>query len=689
MNCVLIVDDKAEHLYLLRALLQGHGYTIEEAHHGAEALVKARQSPPDMIVSDLLMPVMDGYTFLRHCKADERLRRIPFVVYTATYTEPRDERLALDLGADAFILKPAEPDVLIARLRQVQASTKAATPVMPLPSEPDEQGLLKSYSEALIRKLEEKTLQLEEANRVLQQDITERKRAEEKLRESEERFRELAETVQEVFWMNDPVKKQVLYVSPAYEKIWGRSCASLYESSGTWLEAIHPDDRERILHAAATKMMRGDYNETYRVLRPDGSLRWIQDRAFPVYGAAGQVRRIVGTASDITERRQLEEQFHQSQKMQAIGQLAAGVAHDFNNILAAILGNVQLALQDTASEHPARSSLDEIRKASVRGKSLVQQILAFSQQQRQERQVIELGPTVQEAVSLLRAVIPATVELVITIDAATPTVLADPTQLNQVIVNLCTNAWHALDDQPGRIEVRLESVHLDGTTAGRLDGMRPGRVACLSVIDSGKGMDAVTLARIFDPFFTTKEPDKGTGLGLSVVHGIVRGHDGAIAVDSQPGRGTTFRVYFPAAASVASMPASTQAPLQGAGQHILYLDDEEPLVFLARRMLERMGYRVTGFTRPAEAMQAFRDNPHQFDLVITDLNMSGVSGLRIAADMLKVRPDMPVALCSGHVSEQLRQQATQVGIRKVLYKPNTIEELSTVIHQLAIGDAHS
>lgn len=685
MTRVLIVDDKAEHLYLLRALLQGHGYTVEEARHGAEALLKARQDPPDMIVSDLLMPVMDGYTFLRHCKADARLKRIPFVVYTATYTEPRDERLALDLGADAFILKPAEPDALIARLRQVESAPTVAVPVMSGTQVGDEHVLLKSYSETLIRKLEEKTLQLEEANRVLERDIAERKRAEEKLRQSEERFRELAETVQEAFWITDPVRRLLLYVSPAYEKIWGRSCASLYEAPGSWLDAIHPDDRERIRQAAASKQVRGDYDETYRVLRPDGTLRWVHDRAFPVYDAAGQVVRIIGTAEDITDRRQLEEQFHQSQKMQAIGQLAAGVAHDFNNILAAILGNAQLGLQDTPGTHPARHSLEEISKASVRGKSLVQQILAFTQQQRQERQVIELGQTVQEAVSLLRAIIPSTVEIVITLDAAAPTVLADATQVNQVIVNLCTNAWHALDDQPGRIELKVESVYLDATAAGRLAGMRPGRVACISVTDNGKGMDAATLDCIFDPFFTTKEPDKGTGLGLSVVHGIVRGHDGAIAVDSQPGRGTTFRVYFPAAAPLAQPRAPAPALQQGAGQHILYLDDEEPLVFLAQRMLERLGYRVTGFTRPADAMNAFRAHPAQFDLAITDLNMPGMSGLRVAADLLKLRPDMPVALCSGHVSEELRQQATQVGIRKVLYKPNTMEELSVAIHQLAVG----
>ncbi len=690
MTRVLVVDDKEENLYYLQALLGGHGYTVEPARHGAEALVKARQCPPELVISDLLMPVMDGYTLLRHWKADARLKQVPFIVYTATYTQPEDERLALSLGADAFILKPIEPEDFLARIREVQATAAKAVPATPRTPAGDEEVLLKSYSETLIRKLEEKTLQLEESNRALQQDIAERKRAEEKLRESEERFRELAETIQEVFWMSDPGKGRMLYISPAYEKIWGRTCASLYESPRTWLDAIHADDRARILHATETKQTRGDYDETYRILRPDNTVRWIRDRAFPVYGTAGEVLRIVGTAEDITNRRQLEEQFRQAQKMEAIGQLAGGVAHDFNNILAAILGNTQLALADTAEKHPARESLEEIKKACVRAKSLVQQILAFSSQQPQERRVIELGPTLQEAVNFLRATIPSVVEFVMSIDTTAPPVLADPTQVHQVIANLCTNAWHALEDQPGRIEVKLEAVTLDATAANRLAGLKPGRMACLSVTDTGKGMDAATLERIFDPFFTTKERGKGTGLGLSVVHGIVQGHDGAITVASQPGRGTTFQVYFPAAAaSVEAAPALVSAPVRGDGQHILFLDDEEPLVYLATRMLERLGYRVTGFTRAVDAVGAFRDNPAQFDLVIADLNMPGASGLEVAADVLKLRPDLPVVLCSGHVTEDLRQRARNAGIREVLYKPNTMEELSEAIHRLAVQTRHA
>ena len=514
-------------------------------------------------------------------------------------------------------------------------------------------------------------------------DITARKEAEAELREIEERFRQLAENVQEVFWISDTAKYQVFYVSPAYETIWGRTCAHLYQHPRSWLEAIHPEDRARILHAAETKQALGLYNETYRIHRPDGSMRWIHDRAFPVHGPNGEVQRIVGTAEDITERRQLEDQLRQSQKMEAIGQLASGVAHDFNNILAAILGNVELAMEDTAPEHPARESLAEIKTASARATSLVQQILTFSRQQPGNRRVIALGPLIKEASSLLRATIPSIVEVITSVAADAPLVLADSTQMHQVLVNLCTNAWHALAGQPGRIEIKLECVTLDTAAAGRLAGLRPGRFARLCVTDTGTGINAATLARIFDPFFTTKEVGRGTGLGLSVVHGIVQGHDGAIAVVSEPGQGATFEVYFPAATTLEDfVSVLTSSSHRGEGQSILYIDDEGPLVNVATRMLERLGYRVTGFTSAAAAVKAFRENPGQFDLVITDLNMPGTSGLEVAGEIGKLRPELPVVLSSGRVTEDLRQRAHSAGICDVLHKPTAIDELSGVIHRL-------
>ena len=302
-----------------------------------------------------------------------------------------------------------------------------------------------------------------------------------------------------------------------------------------------------------------------------------------------------------------------------------------------------------------------------------------------------LGPLVEEAARLLRATIPAAVQIVTSVEADAPPVLADATQVHQVLVNLCTNAWHALGDQAGRIEVKLRSVTLDAAAASQLAGVGPGRFACLSVSDNGQGMDAATIERIFDPFFTTKEQGKGTGLGLSVVHGIIKGYQGAIQVASEPGQGTTVTLYIPATASAPGVSApgvsasgvSASSSRRGEGQRILYLDDDEPLLSSSTRMVERLGYHVTGFSGAADAVKAFRDNPGQFDLAITDLNVPGTTGLKVAIELLKVRADLPVVLVSGSIDEGVERAAREAGIRGILRKPFTMEEFSEAIHRLA------
>ncbi|MET0292781.1 MAG: ATP-binding protein [Steroidobacteraceae bacterium] len=395
---------------------------------------------------------------------------------------------------------------------------------------------------------------------------------------------------------------------------------------------------------------------------------------------------LVGAGVDVSARNRLEEQVRQAQKMEAIGHLAGGVAHEFNNTLAAISGNIQLAVADIAADHPARENLREIRKASERGRRIVQQLLSFARHTPLDQQVVDLGPVIEETLRFLRATIPAGVELRATIAPGTGQVLADPMQIHQVLANLFTNAWHALSDEPGIIEARLAPVTLDADAAAQIQGqLSAGRFIRISVSDTGHGMDAETLARVFEPFFTTKPLGKGTGLGLPVVHGIMQAHDGGITVRSAPGQGTTFDLYFPEVASRSPLPpaAVTQTVRsRGNGERILFIDDEEALVLLADRMLGRMGYRVSSFIDAREAIESFRKDPARFDLVITDHNMPGASGLQVAADLIALRPDVPIVLCSGHVTEELRTQARQVGIREVLYKPGTMEEFGDAIHRL-------
>ncbi|MBK8001634.1 MAG: PAS domain S-box protein [Verrucomicrobia bacterium] len=514
-------------------------------------------------------------------------------------------------------------------------------------------------------------------------DITDRKASERKVSEAQARFQQLAENIREVFWLTNAEKSQMLYISPGYERIWGRSCESLYRSPESWLESIHADDRKRVASSLPENQSQGTYDLEYRILRPDGSVRWVHDRTFPVRDASGAVYRIAGIAEDITERRQLEAQFRQAQKMEALGTLSGGIAHDFNNILGAIFGNVHLASLDLQPSHPASNSLGEIQKAANRARDLVRQILAFSRQQPKTRQNIALGPVVQEAAGLLRASLPAGIELVKTLDPKAPNVFADATQIHQIILNLCTNAWHAIGEGPGRIEIQLQPVEIKGEDSAPAPELHRGVYACLSVIDSGHGMDASTLERIFEPFFTTKDPGRGTGLGLSVVHGIVQSHDGVIRVSSQRGQGTSFHLYFPAAGAESVESTPTKRSLRkGLGERILYLDDEKPLVDLAVKMLRRLAYDADGYTHPDAALEAFKSNPAFYQLIITDLHMPGLSGIEFIQAVRKLHPTVPIILSSGHLTDDIVTRVRNMGVTRVLHKPNTMDDFSDSLHEL-------
>ena len=391
---------------------------------------------------------------------------------------------------------------------------------------------------------------------------------------------------------------------------------------------------------------------------------------------------------DITDHRQaekaqarLETQLRQAQKMEAIGTLAGGIAHDFNNILGAIIGNADLARMDTAADHPSQESLSEISLAARRAGDLVRQILAFSRQQKPRREIVRLQPIIKEALKLLRAAIPSTVAIQSELDEAGPTVLADPTQVHQVMMNLCTNAYHALPQRDGRLTVKLAVVEVDDVLTSQHAELRPGRYLRLSVSDNGRGMERAILDRIFEPFFTTKPAGQGTGLGLSVVHGIVRSHEGAITVYSEPRQGTTFHVYFPASTEEALPEATPAAIPRGHGERILFLDDEEPLVRAAKKVLDRLGYQVTALTNPADTLEVFRAESAPFDLVITDLSMPGMNGLDFARELLALRPTQAILLSTGFSGTMTPDGLREMGLRDLLWKPVTARSLGETVHK--------
>lgn len=678
-------------------------------------------------------------------------------------------------------------------------------------------------------------------------DISRRKKATEELKEAEARFRQLAENVHEVFWLTSVEKHDMLYISPGYERIWGRTCASLYTAPRTWLDAIRLDDRAMVL-AALDSQVAGGYDIEYRILRPDGSERWIRDRAFPVRNDRGEVTRIAGVAEDITdakrselrsklqhavtarlaegesfvqttegvlqclgesagcvlaefwsmdrasatlrcsqywhpqgaragdlmlqskqltfargeglpgwiwatkcaewvgdvardsrcqrqsaamkagatgwvgfpvqlrsemvgviglfvtenavsddamlsvfatvgqqfgqfiERQQLSEQFRQAQKMEAIGTLAGGIAHDFNNIIAGIVGYGELAKMESVSGSPVAEHLEAILKSGRRAADLVKQILAFSRQQEQQRATLQLRHIVSEALHLLRATIPSTIAFETNLARDLPTVSADPTQIHQVVMNLCTNAWHAMREHGGRLKVLLEPCQVDALMAERHAGLRPGMYVRLSVEDTGHGMNAATLARIFEPFFTTKAPGEGTGLGLSVVHGIMQSHEGVVTVYSQPGKGTAFRLYFPATPGAsASVTDAAQPVPMGHGERILFVDDEEILTKMGKKTLERLGYVVEAHSNSLEALEMVRADPAVFDLVITDLTMPGITGIQLAEQLRAIRPDLPVILTTGYTANLTSNRIQELGLTELLLKPMSLQTLAGAV----------
>ena len=521
----------------------------------------------------------------------------------------------------------------------------------------------------------------------IMRDLSERRRSEQALRDSEERFRQIAENIHEVFWMIDPEQHRMLYVSPAYETIWGRSCESLMARPSDWLKAIHPDDRDRVAEAAASRQLSGEYHEIYRVVRPDGSIRWVRDRAFPIHDAEGKVYRVVGTAEDITEHRKLEDQFLQAQKMEAIGTLAGGIAHDFNNILAAITGYTELMQMQIKNQPEVKGYLNALLQASSRATSLVRQILAFSRQGEHARTPVDLSRVVAEPLGLLRATIPATIAFDVSLPEGLPPVLADETHIHQVVMNLGTNAAHAMKDRPGTLGVKVELREVTANFAKTTSRLRPGPHLVLTVSDTGTGMTPELMERMFEPFFTTKAPGEGTGLGLAVVHGVMQTHEGEVTVKSTPGRGTTFQLYFPVhAIPVSAQPAEpVGAPPRGRGERILFVDDEAPIMLVGRLMLEGLGYQVEGGTDALEMLERFKEAPDAFDLVITDLTMPGITGLELSRRLLQIRPDICIILTTGYNASLTLERVRQLGIRELIMKPLSMFSLATALRRALDG----
>lgn len=533
----------------------------------------------------------------------------------------------------------------------------------------------------------------------LQKEIAERKRVENKYFKQYAEFQAIFNSITDAIVFTD-LNRQIVMTNPAFESIFGYNLKDVQGKTTQFFYA-NPDEyqqqgKKRFRKEA--KEISPVYEIQYR--RKDGSIFTSETLGVPVKDQAGEIIGFLGVIRDVSERKKaekikedLEAQLRQTHKLEAVGTLAGGIAHDFNNILAIIFGNAELANVHTSNNNPAKHNVGQILSASKRAKDLVKRLLTFSRQEKGERHPLHLCRLVDESLETLRATIPKTVTLKVNIPskcrdniADCLMIDADPTQIHQLFLNLCVNAVQAMDEE-GTLEITVNEVtYNDNNIPASCSGLKPGTYVYLSIADTGKGVSPDLVDKIFDPFFTTKEVDMGTGIGLSVVQGIVKNHDGHIYVESEPGNGATFHIYFPFTTNTKSeteIDKDIQIPM--GNEHILFIDDEEMLADVGKSMLESLGYNVTALTKSTDALELFQNDPYKFDLIITDQSMPNISGSELAKQLLHINPGISIILCTGYSSKVDKEKAREIGIREFALKPLDIKEIALLIRKVLDG----
>jgi len=516
-------------------------------------------------------------------------------------------------------------------------------------------------------------------------DVTKRRQAEEQLKKSHDLLSRLARLVPGVIYqyrLYPDGRSAFPYASPGINDIYEVTPEQVKEDATPVYGRLHPDDYDLVTGAIQKS---ADTLETFycefRVVLPRQGMRWRWSQAHPEKMPDGSTLWH-GIISDITERKQAEERLRKAQKMEAIGTLAGGIAHDFNNILFPVIGHADMLLDDVPKDSPYRKGLEQIHTGAIRARELVRQILAFSRQEKNELARMKIQPIVKEVLKLIRSTIPTTIAINKHLHAGCGPVKADPVQIHQIIMNLATNAYHAMAETGGTLTVSLKEVQVDHSDPVSPD-LQPGVYACLSVADTGTGMDKETAEKIFDPFFTTKKRGKGTGMGLSVVHGIVKAMNGTIQVQTEPGRGTVFHLFLPVADNgTAENTPLIKESLVGGSERILLVDDEKPVIAVEKQLLSRLGYQVTGCTGSTEALEIFTADPKSFDMVITDIAMPKISGDKLAVQLLKIRPDIPILLCTGFSDTITDEKMAALGVKGLIMKPVVISDLDRKLREI-------
>ena len=644
----LIVDDNIPDRKILRANLEHHGYEVMEAEDGQAGLEQARRQKPDLIISDALMPKMDGFQFLRAVKNEDPLKSIPFVFYSAVYIGFREAELAITLGAEAFIIKPKDPEEFWVELCGVldDYHRQKGKPLAPKLIEQEEEYLTK-YSHIVATKLEE-TVQK------LTREIEERKKAEATLWKTTCRLESLVKASPLAIISLD-TQGMIASWNEAAERMFGWEAEEVIGKPNP-LIAPEKQDEYRALHE---QMRKKEYLPMLEVVRrkKDGSNITVSLNAAILRNEDGTVSGSMAIIMDMTDLKKLEDQLRQAQKMEAIGQLAGGVAHDFNNILSAIIGYGHLLLMKTREDDPQKHTVEHILEAADRAARLTHSLLAFSRKQVMVLAPANLHEIIKKVQQFLIRLIGEDIKLDTKCIGEPVFVLADSGQIEQLLMNLATNARDAMPTG-GSLTIGIETIQLDEEFTRTHGYGSPGMYAMIWVSDSGVGMDEKTREKIFDPFFTTKEEGKGTGLGLAIVYGIVKQHNGYINVYSEPGKGTTFKIYLPivkAPKGEKSIEAPSAYPAGGA-ETILVAEDDAALRKLTSVVLSSFGYTVIEAEDGEDAVNKFRENKDAIRLLLFDIIMPKKNGREAYEEIRKIRPDVKVLFASGYTSDVMWQR---------------------------------
>jgi PAS domain S-box-containing protein len=677
---VLIVEDDEDSRILLEFALGENHYEILSAENGKIALELTRKHLPDIIISDILMPEMDGYSLCKAIMSDKTLCHIPFIFYTATYTEAEDKQLALNLGATKFLVKPMEIESLLLEIQAVINNHCIKQTELNHNIEQKELILTTDYANIIAKKLNKKVRDLEKER--------------EQLSKSESKYRRLVEALRDnYFFYTHDSNAYFTYTSPSIQNVLGYTQEEFQQHFQTYLT---DNGMNSYVISKFDNGLKGIVQHPFEIeiFHKNGRKKRLYITEQPILNKNGNIISVEGIAQDITRRIMAEkelasahERLEQAQKMEAIGNLAGGIAHDFNNILMPIFGYIDMIKSEFSEGSKGWEWSTTVQTAATRAKELVQQILTFSRCKEQEKKKVYIQSIAKEVIKFLQSSIPKSIEIRQSIYPVKNPICANPIQMHQVLMNLCTNAYHAMREKGGILAVSLSEIDISSDNQFEFPEFKEGTYIRIEVSDTGSGIKKEHMKKIFEPYFTTKSKNEGTGLGLSVVHGIITNHDGHIFVYSEPEKGTTFLIYIPVIQSFKKkdFPKLQNKELNGT-ERLLIIEDDDVILELLKKQLTSFGYQVVAISCPVKAFEIFSQNPQQFDLVISDMTMPKKNGISLAQDILSIRPDIPIVLCTGFSELINKDTAIAMGVKDFIMKPMSKYEMGKVVRDVLDAD---